>query len=60
VQQPSRFLQELPEALYETWNLEEEPGEPVTAHSDVVPDFDPNVDPTWDDDEPLGEPWLND
>lgn len=65
VQQPSRFLQELPEELYETWQLEEEdvatpsaPGGSETAPAD--PDFDPNIDPVWDDDEPLGEPWTDD
>ena len=25
-----------------------------------APDFDPNVDPVWDDDEHLGEPWADD
>ncbi len=65
VQQPSRFLQELPEELYETWQLEEEEvltpsaaGDSVTAPQDT--DFDPNVDPVWDDDEKLGEPWADD
>ena len=75
VQQPSRFLQELSEALYEAWQLEEEPAEaaflaqsrragggarrPVEGVDEAAggDDFDPNVDPVWDDDQPLREPW---
>ena len=55
VQQPSRFLQELPDDLYETWQLEEEEIEVSAA-----PEFDPNVDPIWDDNEPIQEPWTDD
>lgn len=66
VQQPSRFLQELPESSYETWQLEEEevietPAATAASgagrEADTEPDFDPNVDPLWDDDEAPGEPW---
>jgi DNA helicase-2/ATP-dependent DNA helicase PcrA len=68
VQQPSRFLQELSETLYETWQLEEETVDtPAQAAApadvdaiDPAATFDPNVDPVWDDDEPLGEPWADD
>jgi DNA helicase-2/ATP-dependent DNA helicase PcrA len=72
VQQPSRFLQELPEDLYETWQLEEEPIEglaPTSAAGSpsrgrggpaAAPEYDPNVDPVWDDDEPIVEPWDDD
>ena len=60
VQQPSRFLQELPETLYETWQLEEESNEGANPHAQISQDFDPNVDPIWDDSEPLEEPWLTD
>jgi DNA helicase-2/ATP-dependent DNA helicase PcrA len=69
VQQPSRFLQELPEELMETWQLEEEVGaelgagevRPAAADPNVDPavEADPNVDPVWDDDQPLGEPWAD-
>ena len=55
VQQPSRFLQELPDDLYETWQLEDEEIEASPAA-----EFDPNVDPIWDDDEPIREPWADD
>jgi len=66
LQQPSRFLQELPEELYEGWKLEEEddeiqPRQGATAHRRAAPsDYDPNVDPVWDDDEPVVEPWAED
>ncbi len=68
VQQPSRFLQELPEHLYETWQLEEEPVEGIDSVASRSKagrragqgDFDPNIDPVWDDDEPVGEPWVDD
>lgn len=66
VQQPSRFLHELPSDLYETWQLEEENvGAPSSEAADFdttpeAPEFDPNVDPVWDDDEQLGEPWADD
>jgi len=67
VQQPSRFLQELPEELHETWQLEEEDvaattGASASAHASTggAPDYDPNVDPVWDDDEPIVEPWAED
>ncbi len=75
IQQASRFLQELPAATYETWQLEEEaveirvaaPGSDAEqdgdgeSHEDEgESDFDPNVDPAWDDDEALGEPWADD
>ncbi|SVD30203.1 uncharacterized protein METZ01_LOCUS383057, partial [marine metagenome] len=60
VQQPSRFLQELPETLYETWHLEEEPNGATNRNGGASQDFDPNIDPIWDDNEPLGEPWLTD
>ncbi|MGD8818247.1 MAG: ATP-dependent helicase, partial [Acidobacteriota bacterium] len=68
VQQPSRFLQELPEQLYETWQLEEEPIEGLAAtdpagrydRPSAAPEYDPNVDPVWDDDEPIVEPWDDD
>jgi len=61
VQQPSRFLQELPEELYETWQLEEEevatPSTAAPDPGDAADDYDPNVDPLWDDEEPIVEPW---
>ena len=67
VQQPSRFVQELPEELYEVWQLEEETAPnataierpPATAPPEGGGEFDPNVDPTWDD-EPVVEPWDDD
>ena len=66
LQQPSRFLQELPEELYETWQLEEEvvattgrSGRSAgAAGQGRAADYDPNVDPVWDDDEPIVEPWA--
>jgi len=73
VQQPSRFIQELPVDLHETWQLEEEAVGPESAAaardaglrgggaaSTQGPDFDPNVDPVWDDDIPVIEPWADD
>jgi len=65
VQQPSRFLQELPEDLYETWQLEEEELDVPAVHGAAARpaaaiDFDPNIDPIWDDDEPIAEPWADD
>ncbi len=65
VQQPSRFVQELPEECYETWQIEEEPAVIEDLAGPVNPttrteEFDPNVDPVWDDDEPLVEPWADD
>jgi DNA helicase-2/ATP-dependent DNA helicase PcrA len=60
VQQPSRFLQELPETSYEAWQLEEESTGVASPNAGVSQDFDPNVDPVWDDDAPLEEPWLTD
>ena len=71
VQQPSRFLQELPEDLYEGWHLEEEAVDDAFAagfgaagsgdaaiDKDVgAAEFDPNVDPDWDDEQRLREPW---
>jgi DNA helicase-2/ATP-dependent DNA helicase PcrA len=53
VQQPSRFLQELPEPLHERWQLEAEPftdGEAVERRRARDIEYDPNVDPIWDDD----------
>ena len=47
VQQPSRFLQELPDALMESWELEEE----IVGADDAADEFDPNVDTIWDDEE---------
>jgi DNA helicase-2/ATP-dependent DNA helicase PcrA len=53
VQQPSRFLQELPDLLYERWQIEAE----VFSEEETQPsgttrcvEYDPNVDPIWDDD----------
>ena len=60
VQEPSRFLQELPETLYETWHLEGEPNRTTDPNGGASQDFDPNIDPVWDDNETLGEPWLAD
>ena len=60
VQEPSRFLQELPETLYETWCLEGEPNRTTDPNGGASQDFDPNIDPVWDDNETLGEPWLAD
>ena len=73
VQQPSRFLQELPPELHETWQLEEEDVDPEAvalaraaglprnaAASPQAPSYDPNVDPVWDDDIPVVEPWADD
>ena len=60
VQEPSRFLQELPETSYEAWQLEEQPNGATNPHGGISHDFDPNVDPIWDDNEPLEEPWLTD
>jgi len=58
LQQPSRFLQELPGKLLEPWELFEAPSaarsvpsvpeSAVTIASDA---YDPNVDPLWDDEE---------
>ncbi|MFQ5743785.1 MAG: ATP-dependent helicase [Acidobacteriota bacterium] len=61
VQQPSRFLQELPAGLYEGWQLEEDAGDmDACERHRGSEDFDPNVDPVWDDDEPAGEePWSD-
>ena len=68
LQQPSRFLQELPEGLLERWELSEVdaheqplpvvpaggPGRRSPPRSrperDRQPEWDPNVDPIWDDD----------
>lgn len=60
MQQPSRFLQELPQDLFETWQLEEEEvAVPSAARvpADAGDSYDPNVDPLWDDEEPIVEPW---
>ena len=67
VQQPSCFLQELPERAYEKWQLEEEPVEALSTAAAAAgtrrrpaADFDPNVDPVWDDGEVIEEPWVDD
>jgi len=64
VQQPSRFLQELPEHLYERWQLEAEASSADYSspqrHTQAE-DHDPNVDPIWDDDAPaVDDPWPDD
>lgn len=69
VQQPSRFVQELPEALYETWEIEEEEpsaqrtwgadegwGEPTPAADPTPSRTDPNVDPVWEGDPAVDDP----
>ena len=60
LQQPSRFLQELPVDLMEPWQVfDEELHVPDADAGDAdwtsnrtgpADDFDPNVDPVWDDD----------
>ncbi len=53
LQQPSRFLQELPRQLIEPWEVFEAPASqesrPAPAPRNNA-DWDPNVDPVWDDD----------
>jgi DNA helicase-2/ATP-dependent DNA helicase PcrA len=60
LQQPSRFLQELPQELMELWEIFDAPATdaqiplstPATGQRGGSPfDFDPNVDPTWDDED---------
>ena len=57
LQQPSRFLQEIPTRLMEPWEIFEAPAsQERTAPARRRPastaeaDWDPNVDPVWDDD----------
>lgn len=55
MQQASRFIQELPPELMETWDLVEAPRpraarSPAARRSLGLDEFDPNIDPLWDDD----------
>jgi len=55
LQQPSRFLQEIPASLMEVWAIFDapasqeraQPARPTNAGGD---EWDPNIDPVWDDD----------
>lgn len=58
LQQPSRFLQELPGKLLDPWELFETtsaaqsaPSVPESAVTIASEAYDPNVDPLWDDEE---------
>ncbi|HJO02872.1 MAG TPA: ATP-dependent helicase [Acidobacteriota bacterium] len=63
LQQPSRFLQELPDTLLEPWEVFEAPSADqrgrstpdsmTTAPSEAydADDYDPNVDPLWNDED---------
>ncbi len=58
LQQPSRFLQELPRELLEPWELFEAdstrqiaPNTPDSVAKTVSDEYDPNVDPLWDDED---------
>lgn len=56
LQQPSRFLQEIPAELMEPWEIFEAPASqerrprPAPTNASPVDEWDPNVDPIWDDD----------
>lgn len=56
LQQPSRFLQELPKNLWEAWELFEAaetgfgPESSRSGFDSSDDSWDPNVDPVWDDD----------
>ncbi len=57
LQQPSRFLQEIPTRLMEPWEILEAPASQERgaaphrrAATQTQDDWDPNVDPVWDDD----------
>jgi len=55
LQQPSRFLQEIPTRLMEPWEIFETPTSQESTPrrrtaTNTGDDWDPNVDPVWDDD----------
>jgi len=59
LQQPSRFLQEMPQELMESWEIFEAAADDAgsnyggrqPATSTTSADYDPNVDPIWNDED---------
>ena len=56
LQQPSRFLQELPAEFLELWELAVAGESAGLSGPGSEDSYDPNIDPVWDDDPAVDEP----